>query len=128
MKKRIALLPAAFALILFATEASAESTSDTNASLKEVVVVANRTPVPLSKVGESVTVLTAKDIEQSQATIASDLLQQTAGITVARVGGVGQPTSVYMWGAESDQTVVIIDGVKMTDPSLPGEASISRTC
>jgi vitamin B12 transporter len=121
VKQRIDLLAAAVPLILFATQASAQSTADsTDTSLKEVVVVANRAPEPLSKVGNAVTVLTDEDIKQSQATIVSDLLEQTPGITVARTGGVGQPTSVYIRGAESDQTVVIIDGVKMTDPSLPG--------
>jgi vitamin B12 transporter len=119
MRHRIALLSAAFPLVLFATHASAQPTPDT-ASLKEVVVVANRTPVPLSKVGNSVTVLTAADIKQSQAAVAADLLEQTPGITVARTGGVGEPTSVFIRGAESDQTVVVIDGVKLTDPSLPG--------
>ncbi|MGH8318376.1 MAG: TonB-dependent receptor plug domain-containing protein [Steroidobacteraceae bacterium] len=121
MKQRIALLAAAAPLILFATHASADPTADsTDTSLKEVVVVATRTPVPISKVGNSVTVLTDTDIKQSQATIVSDLLEQTPGITVARDGGVGQPTSVFIRGAESDQTVVVIDGVKMTDPSLAG--------
>ena len=120
MRHRIALLPAAFPLILCATHAAAQSTTDTGTALKEVVVVANRTPVPLSRVGSSVTVLTAKEIKQSQAAVASDLLEQTPGITVARTGGVGEPTSVFIRGAESDQTVVVIDGVKMTDPSLPG--------
>jgi vitamin B12 transporter len=120
VKKRIALLPAAVPLLLFATQASAQSTADAaSTSLKEIVVVANRAPVPRSRIGSSVTVLTAKDIKQSQAAITSDLLEQTPGITVARDGGVGQPTSVFIRGAESDQTVVIIDGVKMTDPSLP---------
>ncbi len=83
-------------------------------------MVASRTPEPLSQIGNSVTVLTEEDIQASQATIASDLLAQTPGITVARTGGVGQPTSVFIRGAETDQTVVIIDGVEMTDPSLPG--------
>ncbi|HEY6514701.1 MAG TPA: TonB-dependent receptor [Steroidobacteraceae bacterium] len=122
MKRQIALLPAAIPLILLATLATAEQPiiDDTSNPLEEVVVVANRTPVPLSKVGSAVTVLTAKDIKASQATIASDLLEQTPGISVARTGGPGEPTSVFIRGAESDQTVVVIDGVKMTDPSLPG--------
>ena len=121
MKRRIALLPAAIPLILFATRVSAQSTAaGVDTSLGEVVVVANRAPEPLSKVGNSVTVLTDQAIQQSQATVTSDLLEQTPGITVARTGGVGQPTSVFIRGAETDQTVVVIDGVKMTDPSLAG--------
>lgn len=121
MKKRFAWLSAALLPLLFATQAFAGPTADSSdTSLHEVVVVATRTPVPLSKIGSSVTVLTAKDIQRSQATVVSDLLEQTPGITVARDGGIGQPTSVFIRGADSDQTVVVIDGVKMTDPSLPG--------
>src|SRR5579872_1043042 len=105
----------ASAILLFAstTQALAQTATD------EVVVVANRAPEPLSKIGSSVTVLNDQDIKQSQADIASDLLAQTPGITVARTGAVGQPTSVFIRGAEGDHTVVIIDGVKMTDPALP---------
>src|SRR5215469_966827 len=125
VKRRIALLPAAVPLILFATQSSAQPAAQpaadtTDTSLDEVVVVANRAPVPLSKVGSSVTVLDEQDIKESQATITSDLLAQTPGISVARTGGVGQPTSVFIRGAESDQTVVVIDGVVMNDPSQVG--------
>src|SRR5581483_486557 len=107
------------ALLLLNAPLRAQSTSG-DMSLQEVVVVANRAPEPLSKVGSSVTVLNAEAIQSSQAIVASDLLAQTPGLSVARTGGVGQPTSVFIRGAESDQTVVFIDGVKMTDPSLPG--------
>lgn len=121
MKRRIAFLPLTVPLILFATQSFAESTVDsTDTALDEVVVVANRAPAPLSTVGNSVTVLSEHDIQESQATAASDLLAQTPGIAVVRNGGVGQPTSVFIRGAESDQTVIVIDGVKMTDPALPG--------
>jgi vitamin B12 transporter len=122
VKQRIILLPAAVPLILFATRAVASpAVADmTDTSLDEVVVVANRAPVPLATVGSSVTVLDEQDIRESQATMTADLLAQTPGISVARTGGIGQPTSVFIRGAESDQTVVVIDGVKMTDPSLPG--------
>ena len=120
MQRRISFLPAAVPLFLFATQAAAQPTPDSaDISLDEVVVVANRAAAPLSTIGNSVTVLDAQDIAESQATIASDLLAQTPGITVARTGGVGEPTSVFIRGAEGDQTVVVIDGVKMTDPSLP---------
>src|SRR5271165_2279086 len=87
--------------------------------LSEIVVVANRAPEPLSKVGNSVTVLTDADIKDSQFVMVSDLLAQTPGLSVARVG-VGQVTSVFIRGAESDQTVVLIDGVQINNPASPG--------
>ncbi len=89
-------------------------------SFDEIVVVANRAPEPLSKVGNSVTVLDAAAIKASQEPVVADLLAQTPGLTFARTGGVGQPTSVFIRGAESDQTVVVIDGVQLNDPSTTG--------
>ncbi|MDP9064714.1 MAG: TonB-dependent receptor plug domain-containing protein, partial [Pseudomonadota bacterium] len=86
-------------------------------SLSAVVVVANRAPEPVGKTGSSVTVLTGAAIKESQETVVADLLARTPGITVARNGGVGQATSVFIRGADSDQTVVLIDGVQLNDPS-----------
>ena len=94
-------------------DASASSTDPLN----EVVVVANRAPEPLSKVGNSVTVIDQAAIEDSQAPLVSDLVVRTPGIALARNGGVGQTTSVFIRGADSDQTVVLIDGVQLNDPS-----------
>ncbi len=88
-------------------------------SLDEVVVVANRMPEPVSRVGSSVTVITGPEIEASQAVTIAELLEQTPGITVVRNGGIGQPASVFIRGADSAQTMVLIDGVPMNDPSSP---------
>jgi vitamin B12 transporter len=89
-------------------------------SLDEVVVVANRAPEPLSKVGNSVTVLDQQAIKDSQRVDVSALLATTPGITFSRNGGPGNTTSVYIRGADSDHTVVLIDGVVLNDPSLIG--------
>jgi len=94
-------------------------TPTTPAPPSEIVVVANRAPQPLAKVGQSVTVIDAAAIRASQALVVSDILQQTPGITVARNGGEGQETSVFIRGADSDQTLVLIDGVQLNDPSSP---------
>jgi vitamin B12 transporter len=96
------------------------SSEDTDDSLNEIVVVANRAPEPLSRVGNSVTVLDARAIQESQAVDVSALLATTPGITFNRSGGPGNSTSVYIRGADSDHTVVLIDGVVLTDPSLIG--------
>ena len=89
-------------------------------ALNEIVVVANRAPEPLTKVGNSVTVIDELTIRDSQAVAVSDLLATAPGLTVSRGGGPGQPTSVFIRGAESDQTAVVIDGVLFNDPSSPG--------
>ena len=119
--------PAAIALcgpatfnIAFAETSQAAPAASNEDSLDEIVVVANRAPEPLSKIGNSVTVLDQAAITASQQWMVSDLVQQTPGLTVARSGGVGQLTSVFIRGADSDQTAVVIDGVLMNDPSDPG--------
>ena len=94
--------------------------ADTDDSLDEVVVVANRAPEPLSKVGNSVTVLDQQAIQDSQKVDMSALLATTPGITFSRNGGPGASTSVYIRGADSAHTVVLIDGVVLNDPSLIG--------
>jgi len=85
--------------------------------LAEVVVTANRSAQPIDKVGQSVTVLTAEAIQRSQAISAVELLAQTPGVSFTRNGGPGTATSLNIRGAETQHTVVLIDGVKLNDPS-----------
>lgn len=103
--------------LVFAQSTPLDSGSD---SLEEIVVVANRAPEPLSKVGSSVTVLNDVAIKASQEPMVSDLLAATPGINFVRNGGVGTSTSIFIRGADSDQTVVVIDGVQINDPSSTG--------
>jgi vitamin B12 transporter len=90
-----------------------------NGMVTEVVVTANRTPVHLDQVGQSVTVLNQRAIELSQTTTVTELLSQTPGVTFVRNGGAGKTTSLFIRGAEAGQTVVLIDGVRLNDPSSP---------
>lgn len=88
--------------------------------LERVLVSANRIEQPLSRVGDSVTLIDAEQVRASQKLTISDLLATTPGITVSRNGGLGGTTQLRIRGAESDQTVVLIDGVKLNDPSSAG--------
>jgi vitamin B12 transporter len=84
-----------------------------------IVVTATRTPQPTTKVGSSVSVISAPDIVAAQSIAVSDLLRDVPGVTISRNGGVGSFTSVRIRGAESDQTVLLVDGIKLNDPSGP---------
>ncbi|AKH42869.1 vitamin B12 transporter [Altererythrobacter atlanticus] len=91
-----------------------------------IVVTANRTPVRLDQVGQSVTVLTESAIEQSQQIGVTEILAQTPGVQFSRNGGRGATTSVYIRGAETGQTVILYDGVRIHDPSTTdGGASLT---
>jgi len=86
----------------------------------EIVVTASRAPRPITSVGESVTVIATGEIETRQSNTVADLLRTVPGVTFIRSGGIGTVTSVSIRGAETDQTLALIDGVRVNDPSSPG--------
>jgi vitamin B12 transporter len=104
------------AVLAFSVAARADQSDD----LGEIVVVAMRAPENIDKVGNSVTVLTEAQIKESQRIDLTELLATTPGVTFSRNGGAGNLTSVNIRGADSDHTVILIDGVVMTDPSTTG--------
>jgi vitamin B12 transporter len=89
-------------------------------TIQQLVVTATRSALPITSVGDSITVIDTDAARRSQRTALSDLLTTTAGVSASRNGGLGTTTSVRIRGAESDQTVVLIDGIKLNDPSSPG--------
>jgi vitamin B12 transporter len=89
-------------------------------AVEQVVVIANRTAEHPEKVGQSFTVLTLQQIRADQEPVISDILARTPGIVMTRNGGVGETTALNIRGADTDQTMVLIDGVKLDDPSAPG--------
>jgi len=90
--------------------------------VEPVVVVANRVPVAASESGRSITVIPEATIRDRQALVVSDLLAATPGVGVTRNGGPGGVTAVRIRGAEAEQTLFVIDGVRLNDPSVIGGA------
>lgn len=105
--------------ILAALSSSSWAAEATN-PVDELVVVATRTPQPLDRIGQQVSVIDQAQLKTSQTVVISDLLAKTPGIGVDRNGGPGGATSLRIRGAETDQTVLLIDGVKLNDPSAVG--------
>ncbi|SDH64804.1 MULTISPECIES: TonB-dependent receptor domain-containing protein [unclassified Duganella] len=94
------------ALAMAACHAHAEST-DT------VVVTATRTAQPLANVISDTITINAEQIAESGAGSIVDLLQRQRGIEIARNGGAGTSSSVYIRGANSNQNIVLVDGVRI---------------
>lgn len=88
--------------------------------LEEVVVTANRLETATNEVGSSITVITAEDIEERQQTFLLDVLRSVPSIDVVQSGGPGSTTSVFMRGANSEHTLLLLDGIELNDPSAPG--------
>ena len=94
--------------------ASAFVQAETKTELEPInVYSAYATPVNQDQTASSVTVLTEKDFAERNATYVSDVLKTVPGVAMGANGGRGAVTSLFLRGANSSQTAVVIDGVKM---------------
>ncbi|MDE2070004.1 MAG: TonB-dependent receptor [Gammaproteobacteria bacterium] len=78
-----------------------------------ITVTATRTPLIADHEVAPVIVITAQQIQLSGAQSIAQVLQQYAGLDIASNGGPGQPTSLFLRGTNSNQTLVMINGVKI---------------
>jgi vitamin B12 transporter len=120
--KTVLFASAGLSALLLASSALAQTAATPDVAgrgsdISDVVVTATRSPQALNRIGASVTVLDEADIREDQSINLVDLIAKTPAISVARNGGPGGVTSVYVRGAESYHTVVVIDGVRLTDPA-----------
>jgi vitamin B12 transporter len=90
-----------------------------------VVVTATRVPTPIAEVLAPVLVIDRGTIERSVANDAAELLRFHAGFDLSRNGGPGQPTGMFIRGAESNHTLVLIDGVRV-NPGTIGLAPLQN--
>jgi vitamin B12 transporter len=84
---------------------------------EEMIVVSSRIETPLRTVGTAVSVITAKDIQLQGYNSMAEVLRTQPGIGITNNGGPGKPTNVRIRGEEGYRTLVMIDGVKLADPS-----------
>jgi len=107
MKKSLTL----FLLLIFNISVSQQDTTN----LKEVIVSTSKLEIPFSKNFRTVTVISSNNIKNSPATNVSDLLQEITGIDVRRRGVGGIQGDLYIRGGGFDQTLLLVDGMKMDD-------------
>ena len=107
MKKSLTL----FLLLIFNISVSQQDTTN----LKEVIVSTSKLEIPFSKNFRTVTVISSNYIKNSPATNVSDLLQEITGIDVRRRGVGGIQGDLYIRGGGFDQTLLLVDGMKMDD-------------
>jgi vitamin B12 transporter len=107
-----------YSLSAFAAEPAATAPPELN----RTIVTATRTPVALDDILAPATVLGRDELAAMAGGDVADVLRFLAGIDVARNGGPGQPASVFMRGAESNHTLVLVDGVRINPGTIGGAA------
>ncbi|MEA2048509.1 MAG: TonB-dependent receptor [Campylobacterota bacterium] len=108
-KKSLSLLTAT---LLFAPSIYAEET------LAPITIVsANKTPQSIADTTANVTVITYQEIEEKGYQSVAQAIATQAGIQVVPSGGLGQQTSFFVRGMDSGKVLVLIDGMRLNDPS-----------
>jgi vitamin B12 transporter len=112
-------------LLAGASCATLASAADVVPDGNHLVVTATRTPTPIDEVLAPVIVIDRDAIERSTASDVTELLRFHAGIDLGRNGGPGQTSSLFIRGAESNHTLVMVDGVRI-NPGTIGVAALQN--
>ena len=112
-------MPTILAASILSSMAYADSTVlDANsAALPLIVVTASKTPQAIDQVPARISVIDEKVIQQSPIADLGQILQREAAMNVVQSGGIGQITSVFTRGTNSNQTLMLKDGVRLNTGS-----------
>ena len=87
--------------------------------LEEIVVTSSRVPTPLRQIGTSVSVLNQEDIAKRGFSSLYDVMRTQPSIGVTNAGGQGKSTALRVRGEEGFRTMVLLDGIDISDSSTP---------
>jgi vitamin B12 transporter len=85
--------------------------------LPEVVVTADRMPEAAGATGSSISVVNNQTIATSNPTSLVDSLRTVPGLDITETGGPGGTTNIRLRGGNTGQTLVMIDGIRINDPT-----------
>lgn len=117
----MSLRPSVALLVLLNTPWFAQAQSalpSPDPAADSVVITASRSPEAAGNTARPLQLISADEIRSSGAGSLLDVLRTLGGVEVSSSGGMGQPLSVFMRGANSNQTVVLVDGVRISSPTL----------
>ena len=114
MKNRLYLL--LFTVSIFLHKNTLAQNIMQGQALDSITITSARIELPFKENSRTITVISSKDILESPATNLAELLQQEAGIDVRRQGVNGMQSDLYIRGGSFDQTLLLVDGIKVEDP------------
>ena len=106
--------------VSFLWPVSAQTTSDEPTTLDTIIVEGSRLDQTATEIGSAVSIITATDLKELGFGYAVDAVASAPGVTVNQNGAFGGSASVRIRGASSEQTLVLIDGIVVNDPTSPG--------
>lgn len=111
----ICLSSAALVAGFLAAPSAAQTNLDNTADGEVIVITGTRSsePVPLDEAGGSITLIDTEVLRRRQVRAVSDVLRDVPGVAVSRIAGL---TQVRLRGAEANHTLVLVDGIEVSDP------------
>lgn len=85
--------------------------------VRDVVISATKTPIPVTQVTSAVEVIDGEELQQKKIKTVVDALRLAQGLAVFSNGGPGTSANVRIRGAKAEHTLVLIDGTIVNDPA-----------
>ncbi|MBN3209938.1 TonB-dependent vitamin B12 receptor BtuB [Pectobacterium brasiliense] len=128
MIKKISLLTAlsVTAFSGWAQENSSSPNSSSEKNADDMVVTANRFAQPVSSVLAPTTVVTREEIDRWQAKSLTDVMRRLPGVDIGQNGGLGQMSSMFIRGTNSNHALVLIDGIRLNQSGISGSTDLSQ--
>ncbi len=116
-------IPFVFSLVVFISPAFLSGQSSDTLQLEEIVVVHSKVPVPSRSTIKPVQVISRETLESQTGKDVAQILNEVAGIMVnGAYSNPGKDKSLYIRGAGSEFSLILIDGQPLLDPSGVGGA------
>jgi vitamin B12 transporter len=105
------------AICLWGTFQSLQAQSDTTAvELGEIIIKENRLQIPFNRTSRNISIIGRKEIETTPARSLQEVLSFTPGVDVRQRGVSGVQANIGIRGGNSEQTLMLVNGIKLTDP------------
>ena len=122
IKTKVSLLAfGAAAISLWAQHSLAQENNDDTQ-----IVTANRFAQPVSSVLASTTVVTREEIDRWQSKTLTDVMRRLPGVDIAQNGGIGQQSSLFIRGTNSNHVLLLIDGIRLNQAGISGSSDLSQ--
>jgi vitamin B12 transporter len=83
----------------------------------DITITPDRVPTALQRTGSAVTIIRGEELRRTNPASLVDALRSVPGLDLSETGGPGSTTTIRLRGANAGQTLVLIDGVRVNDPS-----------
>lgn len=98
---------------------TAPETTESGRKFGELVIsiTANRSPTAIQRVGSAISIVSGDTVRAGNQASLVQTLRNVPGLDITETGGPGGTTSIRLRGANAGQTLVLIDGIRVNDPS-----------